>query len=289
MTPKWKKGMKLGGVGLLAVCVLFAASGLYSADDGQRLLKRFGIFAPEVALLPSDVTVASYFAPGKGDPIGTVQKVQGTVYVIHENEKAAYPLKADHTLHAEDTLITAERSRLNAVMNDKSLIAMAPQAKLVLAKSEYDPDKNMRSSVMGLLWGSVRFLVKKISGEPNFEVRTPTAVCGVRGTDFAVSVSPGEHVSALDRAVASLSMVRPAYAQAVPGALTTTVVTGTDSTVSLAGTVGAPSMVGPTSVAAVTTGFASTPPFFVGAGAALGTLNAVGPGLATLAMPPWIE
>jgi hypothetical protein len=289
MTPKWKKGMKLGGIGLLAVCVLFAASGLYSADEGQRLLQRFGIFEPEAPLLPSDVTVAKYFVPGRGAPIGTVQKVQGKVYVIHEKQKTAYPLKADHTLHVEDTLITGGRSRLNAVMNDKSMIAMAPQAKLVLAESEYDPDKNVRSSVMGLLWGSVRFLVKKISGEPNYVVKTPTAVCGVRGTDFAVSVSPGAYVSALDRAVASLAMVRPAHAQAVPGALTTTVVTGTDSTVSLAGTVGAPSMVGSTSVAAVTTGFASTPPFFVGASAALGVLNAVGPGLATLAMPPWME
>ncbi len=290
MKPKWRKRIALAGVALVAVCFLFAASGLYSADEGQKLLRRFKIFEPREALIPSDVVVADYFAPGKGAAIGTVQKIQGDAYVIHDGEKAAYPLKAGLSLFTGDTLVTARRSRLNALMNDKSLIAMAPSAKMVLVKSEYEPAENTRSSIMGLLWGSVRFIAKKLAGKPDFIVKTPTAICGVRGTDFAVSVSPAEQqVSSLDRALAFFRMVRPAYALVIPDALITTVVTGTDSSVSLAGTVGAPTLVGSTSVAAVTTGAAATPAFSVGAAAAMGTLNTVGPNLATLAMPPWIE
>ncbi len=278
---------KFSCVGLIVLCFLFATSAPYSADDGERLLGNFKSFKPEKDLLPSDVAVADSFVVGEGEPIGTVQKVVGTAYVIHKGEKVAYRLQDNNPLSTEDTLITMERSRLNAVMNDKSLFAMAPQAKLVLVKSLYDPEKDKRSSVMELLWGSVRFIVKKIAGEPDFVVQTPTAVAGVRGTDFAVSVSPSEYVSAIDRAVSAIGFVRPAYAQDT-ASLVTTVLTGENSTVGLAAQGGGTTLIGSTSVAAAYLGEKGIVVFFVGE-AAIRTLNSIFSDLAILSMPPWME
>ena len=176
-------------------------------------------------------------------------------------------------------------------MDDKSVLAMAPNAKLVIARLEYKPKENTRSTVMGLLWGSARFIVKKLSGKPSYQVRTETAVCGVRGTDFAVSIAPvkeSKKRSALDQFLAWLNPVREAHA-VIPGVLITTALTGPGSTVGLTGAIGGTTVVGPASVAGTFSGMAAGGATFVGAGTAAGVLGSVGPGLATLAMPPGFE
>lgn len=286
-----KKKMGFTVIVLLGICLIFSISTLYSADEGTALLDNFKTFKPKVALIPPDVEVWIGFVGGVEKRVGRVQKVQGKVYVIHKGTGKAYRLENSHPLFEGDTLITGSRSRINAAMDDKSILAMAPNAKLVITKVEYKPKENIRSTVMSLLWGSARFIVKKLSGKPNYQVKTETAVCGVRGTDFAVSVSPapeGKKSSALNQFLAWVSPVREAHAL-LPGALITTALTGPGSTVGLTGAIGGTTIVGPASVAGAMGGAAAGGATFVGATAAAGVLGAVGPGLATLAMPPHME
>ena len=203
------------------VFCLSVAPSLYSADYGKDLLKRFKVFKPKEPLIPENVKISPDFKRGRGPAIGTVQKIQGTAYVIHHKQKVAYTLKANFLLYENDTLITAERSRINAIMNDKSMLGLAPQAKLVMTKAEYNSKKDSRSTVMNLLWGSVRFIVQKVKARPNYTVRTPTAVAGVRGTDFAVCVtSAAEEMSALERFLAIINPVKDAHAQGAENLVT---------------------------------------------------------------------
>lgn len=282
------KKFSMGVIALIGVCLVFGISTLYSADDGYKLLDNFKSFEPRVPLIPVGMRIDKDFMGGVERKVGKVQKVQGKVYAIHKNDNVAYRLKAKHPIFEGDTLITGSRSRINAAMQDQSVLSMAPNAKLVVSKLKYDKKKNTRSTIMGLFWGSARFIVKKLSGEPSYQVRTETAVCGVRGTDFAVSVAPaegGKQASAVDRFLAFLSPVREAHA-VVPGALITTALTDAVSTVGLTGAVGGTTIIGPASVAGALSGAAAGSATIVGTAAAAGVLGAVGPGLATLSMPP---
>ncbi len=274
---------------LLGICLVFGISTLYSADQGTQLLDNFKTFKPKVSLIPFDVKIRPGFVDGTEKTVGRVQKVQGKVYVIHKGDKKAYRLKAAHPLFEGDTLITDSLSRINAAMDDQSVLAMAPNAKMMISKLEYKPKENIRSTVMGLFWGSVRFIVKKLSGNPSFQVRTQTAVCGVRGTDFAVSVVPAQgsskKSSALNQFLSWVSPVQEAHAL-IPGALITTALTGPGSTVGLTGAIGGTTIVGPASIAGAVTGAAAGSATIVGATAAVGVLGSVGPGLASLSMPP---
>ena len=243
-------------------------------------------YKPPVPLLPPGVTVKPGFEAGEGAAVGNVQAAQGDVYVVHQSGRSAYRLKENLPLFAGDALVTGERSRLNAKMNDKSVFALAPNTKLVIDKSLYNPSKDERSSLLSLLFGKARLIVAKLQGTSQYEVKTPTAVCGVRGSDFGLSVTPIEKKSStLKRNLASLVAVPDAYAQPAPP-LMTIVVTGPDTTVGFAGAVGATQTVGPASVCAAAAGAAAGVPTVVGAAAALGALDAVGPGLASLSMPP---
>jgi hypothetical protein len=281
-------------IGVWCVPAIVAASLLLfgtsiGADDSQRYLENFKVFEPAKPLLDPDIQIKAEFVKGKGARIGHVQKIQGKVYVIHKGEKVAYVLKKKLPLFTGDTLITEKRSRVNAAMNDKSVFAVAPLSKLVIDKSVYDPEKNTRNSLMSVLWGQVRFIADKVAGKPNFTVKTKTAVCGVRGSDFAISVGPaGENTSSMQKQrnfFADLFLVKEAHAF-VPGVLMTTVVTGSATTVGFAGTVGAMQVVGANSLCAAVAGVTAVAPVAIGAAAASAVLNSVGPGLATLSMPP---
>lgn len=271
-----------------AIFLMLGIPVLCSADSDHKLLEKFKSYEPETPLIPGDVTLSADFVEGENEKVGQIQQVQGEAYVIHFGQKTAYRLENDHPLVAQDTLITFPRSRVNALMNDKSVLSLAPRAKLTITKSEYSPAVNTRSTVMDLIWGSARFIVKKISGKPDFTVKTKTAVCGVRGTDFVVSVAPaeeGQKMSGLNRLLERLSPVKKAYAL-VPGPLITTVLTGPASTVGLTGTIGGTTIVGPLSIAGAIGGAAAGSATFVGETSADGVLDTVGPELAILSMPP---
>ncbi len=244
---------------------------------------------PRTPLLPANVTIKPDFI---GDPatlgqsVGEVQISQGKALVIHPGTNSAYQLKKGNPVFTGDMLITQQKSRLNIIMNDKSAFSLAPHSKLIIDKSFYDPTKNQRSTEMQLMFGRVRSVVTKIGGTPNYKIKTPTAVAGVRGTDFALAVSyVTEKQSSLDRFLAFIQPVSIAHAF-VGGALITTVVTGPGSTVGFAGMVGATQTVGALSVSAAVAGTAATSAAVVGAAAAGAALSAVGPSMASMSMPP---
>lgn len=259
-----------------------------AADDAQELLDFLKTeAAPPAPLLPDDVTIADDFVPGDGVPVGEVQLVQGKVFVIHQAANIAYRLKKGLAVFSGDTLVTESRSRASLLMADQSALALAGRSKLVVDKSVYDVKANSRDTEIRLLFGRVRSIVSKIGSKPNYKINTPTAVAGVRGTDFglAVGLAPSKKTSALQHTLAFLNPVREAHAIA-PGALMTVALTGPGSTIGLTGAIGETTMIGPASVASVIDGAAVSAATFVGVGAAAKALRTIGPGLATMSMPP---
>ena len=241
---------------------------------------------PADPLLPAGVTVKRGFEKGVGPDIGSAQMVQGEALVVHKGQSVAYKFKNGSPIFAGDMLVTKERSRLNAKMNDKSVIGLAPVSKLVIDKSVYDPKKDERSSSLSLMWGRARFIVSKLTkSKPNYQVKTPTAVVAVRGTDFAIAVSPeGNQFAAFQKSFApKLSLVSTAHAAAaVP---VTVIVVGPNGTVGMATSMGTVS-VGELNAAFAALGKAASSPIPMTLAQVIETLNTVAPNLAALSMPP---
>ena len=171
-------------------------------------------------------------------------------------------------------------------MQDKSVFSLASNSKLVLDESVYNAQKDERSSTLSLLFGRARFIVAQLTGKSDYRIKTPTAVCGVRGSDLAMAVAPEKiSTSSVSRALAWLNPVQEAHAQG-PLPLLTVLVTGPGTSVSFTGLVGVAQVVGPVSVSAAAAGASALAPITVGAAAAGGALGAIGPGLASISMPP---
>lgn len=148
--------------------------------------------SPATSLLPAGLTIVTEYKPGFGEPVGKVLMVQGDAIIIHADENQGYMAAKDLPLFKNDTVVTQPHGRIRLMLNDGSLLTMASMTKLVLNRIVFEPEKKTRSSILRLGIGKVRFWVRKLLGyhTSEFKVKTPTAVAGVRGSDFTISVTP---------------------------------------------------------------------------------------------------
>jgi hypothetical protein len=96
------------------------------------------------------------------------------------------------TVQLKDELRTGTDGQLRVVFRDDSVIDLSESSSLVVDEQVFDPDAGRFSSIVRLLQGKARALVSAYYKTPGaaYEVETPTAVAGVRGTSFLVAYNP---------------------------------------------------------------------------------------------------
>lgn len=280
-----KQLFQVGGCCLVAL-LLFNAPLLHGADTVQQLVDTFKkTLTPSEPLLNADLVVKDTFAPGEGAAIGRVELAQGEGYIVHQKGKIAYRAARSLPLVQGDTLITGQQGRIQATIDDKSNFALAENSKLVLTKVFYKAATNERNSEINLTDGKARFKVVKVAEGSQYKINTPTAVAGIRGSDFALMVVPANmKVAELTPGGRLGQLFQVSTAIAADDRPTTVLVTGEDTTVTLTGLSGAPQTVGPYSLS-YASGGAATAGAGIGAGTAMGVLNGVGPQMAAMRMP----
>ena len=180
------------------------------------LVSTFAYSSPN-SMLPQGLIIEDIFTPGYGSPMGRVLVVQGDVVIMHKDMLRGYRAKKDLPLFKSDIIVTQEKGRIRFEMNDGSTLTMGSSTKLVIDRSVYDVKKKSRSSFFRLALGKARFWAKKLMDfkHSRFKVRTPTAVVGVRGSDFIVKATIKlTEVTALEKTV--LEVVSLAFPEAKP-------------------------------------------------------------------------
>jgi hypothetical protein len=120
----------------------------------------------------------------------TLKTVQGDVSVLRPSQReSASPGMA---LHTGDTVVTGAHSTASMTFQDGTVIALGESAHLDITQYAYNSTLQQGSMSLGLLQGALR-MITGIMGKTNPElmhITTPTAVIGVRGTDFIVEATP---------------------------------------------------------------------------------------------------
>jgi hypothetical protein len=91
-----------------------------------------------------------------------------------------------------DELRTGRPGRARLVFQDDSVLALSDDSHLVIDEQLFDPSQGLFRSAIRVLGGKVRALVSDYYREPRaaYQIETPTAVSGVRGTEFVVVYEP---------------------------------------------------------------------------------------------------
>jgi hypothetical protein len=281
---------------LVTLCLglLFYVNSAVSQETkpGDKILEAFqNEPEPIEPLIPDGVTVHERFKHGEGKVAGTVEKTQGDVYVIHIGQNDAYRLSKNQPLYVGDTVITLAESTINAVMNDRSAFALTARSKFKIDKADYNADTNKRDSFVQVLWGRARVIVENLgSKKDDYIIKTPTATCGVRGSDIGILVGPEQaaKTSLLRQFWDNLGFAQEVNAQTLVG-METIVLAGQETTLTVTGVAGPSQTLTELTVSIAGSTTTVTLPVEVSLAAAQATFDIIAANLAALDMPPHME
>ncbi len=119
---------------------------------------------------------------------GIITYYSGNVSVYEEGEW--YDIEIGDFVTEKNILKVESDSFCEVQFGNTAVVKMQENSEIDLAKVSLEPGSAEVSLDMKL--GSVICKVQKLTGNETFKVKTQTAVCGVRGTEFSVSASKGE-------------------------------------------------------------------------------------------------
>ncbi len=117
------------------------------------------------------------------EPAGEIKFTVGEAYIFHQGERKKAVVNMP--VYAGDTALTRDDGRIKLHMIDDSLVYIAHGSRVII--KEYRAGKSgVSRGTFDMLWGKVRFMVNKLTGDATFQTRTKTAIMGVRGTQYIV-------------------------------------------------------------------------------------------------------
>ena len=130
-------------------------------------------------------------------PVGKISAIQGRVDVLKAGKNVAAPVSLGAPVDIGDIYRTKSKSRAEIIFNNNNTLKIAPATRIEI--KEYMVGKERSSTVMKLYRGKVQAaahedFVKRAAAfaEGNrFEVHTPNAVAGIRGSDMIVGFTNG--------------------------------------------------------------------------------------------------
>jgi len=152
--------------------------------DGWRRRTRLG------AAMLCLATLGAAAAAADEDSIGQVKVSQGQVSVERGGRSMAAPIGLH--LRAADVLKTGADGSVGVTMRDNSLLSAGPNSIVSLTRFEFDASTSQGRFDADLQRGTLAVVSGRIARQSPaaVSVRTPSAVLGVRGTDFVVAVEP---------------------------------------------------------------------------------------------------
>ncbi len=125
-------------------------------------------------------------APLLAAAVGQFTSVMGDVTVSRAGVRIKPAVKMP--VHTKDLIVTGDRSTVTLLLEDDSTISLSSNSRFEVR--EFNVRGKTRRGLFSMTIGRLTAEVKKfIGGNSSFEVHSPTAVAGVRGTGFEFVVA----------------------------------------------------------------------------------------------------
>lgn len=123
---------------------------------------------------------------------GQIKTSKGSVSI--ERAGARMPAAVGAAVYAADKVRTGEDGAVGITLKDNTLLSAGPNSVLSLDRFAFDPTTYGGSLLATLIKGTLAVVTGKLAKQvpESVEVRTPTSILGVRGTEFVVEVIGGE-------------------------------------------------------------------------------------------------
>ena len=123
--------------------------------------------------------IACLCTPAAATDIGWVARINGAP--TRERTGTSAPLHQNDAVVTDDVIVTDGASKAKVLLADDSVLDIGTNTRVIL--SEFRLQSDQRTARLQVVAGRFKLAIAKFFGGPSdYEVRTPTAVVGVRGT-----------------------------------------------------------------------------------------------------------
>jgi hypothetical protein len=171
---------------------LFVLAGLLTTLSLTNASSDRGNVAPS-QILPADlqaIDIKDFFLPAQGQPVGHISTIVGHMVVLREGTNQAYFAAKGDAIYQQDSFITLQGSRCRIKFTTQDVVTMAENTRITVQALVDDRKAKQKKSLLSMLRGKAMFYVVRLFKYRRTEasVTTPTAVCGVRGTQFGIEI-----------------------------------------------------------------------------------------------------
>jgi len=142
--------------------------------------------------------------------IGNVGALQGNVNMIRDIQ--TLKVKSGMELEVEDKVITKEKSRLQAILKDNTVVTIGPNSIFVFeaykfgSKDDSHAEMRMERGFFRSITGQIGKLAPK-----RFNIKTVSTTIGIRGTDFSANVSDNKEIITCHKGSISVTVEKKIY------------------------------------------------------------------------------
>ena len=139
------------------------------------------------SLIGMAVAVAAAF-PALAADVGLVKVSKGSVQIERNGTKVAAPVGA--SVQASDVIMTGADGSAGITFTDNSLVSVGPNSVFAIDKYRFDSTTHVGEFEGSLRKGRLAAISGKMvkQSPESMKIRTPSAIMGVRGTEFVVQV-----------------------------------------------------------------------------------------------------
>ena len=120
--------------------------------------------------------------------VGRLTQVEGRVDLLKGGKLPAVALKIDDTVESGDVVRTKSLSKAQITFIDNSLLTLSQESRIAIEEFKFEPGQEKRQAVLQIFQGLALAVVNKVlkAEEPDFVIKTQTAIVGVRGTEIGM-------------------------------------------------------------------------------------------------------
>lgn len=134
-----------------------------------------------------------FFLPAWSADVGQIKVATGSVHIERAGQRIAAFVGAG--IQQSDTLVTGPDGAVGITFTDTSLVSAGPNSVLAVDRYAFDSTTHVGVFESSLKKGTLAVISGKIAKQsPDaMKLRSPSAILGVRGTEFFVQVSDADN------------------------------------------------------------------------------------------------
>jgi hypothetical protein len=143
-------------------------------------------FRPGLLLAGTLLTLICTSAVALANDVGVVKISRGTANLERSGQRS--PAPAGTRVRQGDTLVTGADGSLGVTFSDNSMLSIGPDSRLTIDRFTFDATTHKGAFETSLSKGTLAGVSGKIAKQTPgaMKVKTPAALLGVRGTEFAI-------------------------------------------------------------------------------------------------------